>query len=221
MQVRIDSLVFDTSVYPRPAVNEFVIARMLTALQAGAVFPPITIETGTHRVVDGWHRIEMFRRADHSEIEAVEKAYLSEPDLFIDAVRLNIEHGQPLTNYDIRNAIARLQELGCSREQIGDAVRMPLERVDEITKGFAQSTAGEPLALKGGLSHLAGTRLSPRQISAQRRYAGGQATFYARQLIMLLEEDLWRRTPPFETAMDRLCELWQGLRVAEQQQPAE
>ena len=212
MKLAIEKIVIDENIYPRTAVNEFNVAKLVSALSTGTVLPPITVEAKTFRLVDGRHRYEAYKRKKLKTIEAVTKVYANEADLFADAVRNNIGHGQPLDSYTVRSAIIRLTEYGYSKDAISDVVRMPLEQIEKIERGYASEQAsGKPLALKGGLSHLKGTSLTPRQMEVNRHYGGGKATFYLRQLIDLLENDMAPHSDSFVYEMNRLVELWLDL----------
>ncbi len=214
MKVKIDisKIVLDETIYPRSQFNEFLVPRMMAALDAGSKFPPLIVEAGTYRLVDGWHRHEMYRRKGIEKIDVTPKSYLSIADLFADAVRLNIGRGADLTAYDVKSAIAKLEALGYERDKISEIVRIPVEKITEIIKGFAKSEDGEPIALKGGLQHRGGSTLEAHQAGIIRRYGGHQGTFYIRQLIMLIETDMWpRNSSTFSVEMDRLFELWSKI----------
>src|SRR5580765_905255 len=149
MKLAIDKIVIDENIYPRSSVNEFNIAKLVSALSTGTALPPITVEAKTFRLVDGRHRYEAYKRKKLKTIEAVTKVYANEADLFADAVRNNIGHGQPLDSYTVRSAIIRLTEYGYSKDAISDVVRMPLEQIEKIERGYASEQAsGKPLALK-------------------------------------------------------------------------
>jgi hypothetical protein len=214
MKLAIDKIVIDETVYPRNGLSEFNIQRLMLAGEAGAQFPPIVVESRTHRLVDGRHRLEVYRRQNITKIEVIQKTYASDADLFADSVRLNIGHGTPLDQYTIRNAVLRLEQYGYKREQISEVVRLPLEKIEKIERGFANAPDGQPIALKGGLSHLHGETLSKDQQALNRRYSGGKATFHLRQLCALLERDMWPRSGAFEHEMERLIELWRGIKGA-------
>jgi hypothetical protein len=209
MKVALEKLKIDLSIYPRSGLSEFNIGRLVAAIKTGAKLPPIVVESVTFRIVDGRHRTVAHERMEHKSIEVTAKSYKSEADLFADAVRLNVGHGQPLDQYNIRSAIIRLTEYGYTREKISDIVRLPPEQITKIERGFASdSTTGRPIALKGGLSHLAGQKLEESQQKVNRQYGGPKATFYLRQLCELLLNDMWPQTTVFAQEMDRLCELW-------------
>lgn len=209
MKINLTDIVIDESIYPRTQVNIYAVQRMVHAHESGATFPPLVIEAKTRRLVDGRHRYETFKREGVEKVTVTEKAYPNEAELYADAVRLNIAHGQSLDQYSVRSAVAKLIEYGYERAAISEVVRIPVEHLETIVKGFAATPEGQPVALKGGLRHMAGQSLSQEQITINRSYAGGKAAFYARQVADLLAADLWpRESEGFAAQMDRLVELW-------------
>lgn len=214
MKMKLSEIVIDDSIYPRSQVNLYSVQRFVHALESGAKFPPLVIEAGTRRLVDGRHRYVLYDRKGLDKVDVVEKVYASEADLYADAVRLNIGHGQSLDQYSVRAAVARLIEYGYAREAISDVVRVPVDHLEHIVKGFAAAPEGQPIALKGGLRHMAGQTLSREQVAVNRSYAGGKATFYARHIADLLQAELWPRdSEGFATQMDRLVDLWTAIRA--------
>lgn len=217
MKLAIEKIIVDENIYPRSSVNEFNISKLVAALASGVVLPPITVEAKTFRLVDGRHRFEAYKKNKIKTIEVVTKVYKNEADLFADAVRCNIGHGLQLDSYTVRAAVIRLTEYGYSKEAISDVVRMPVEQLEKIERGYASEQAsGKPIALKGGLSHLKGTSLSPQQMQINRHYGGAKATFYIRQICELLENNMAPlESPNFIYEMDKLTDLWLGLKSKE------
>ena len=214
MKLALDKIVIDPSIYPRTRVNLFHVNKLRSALSAGAVFPPLVVERETHRLVDGLHRHGAYKAEGIATVDVVAKKYASEAELFADAVRLNVGHGEPLDQYTVRSAIIRLTEYGFAREQIIEIVRLPPVKLDEIQRGFAYNAENnKPMALKGGLDHMAGARLDPEQQEVNRHYSGQKATFYVRQLCGLLEADMWPvKSENFTHEMDRLVTLWEQIK---------
>jgi hypothetical protein len=211
MKRKIDDLKIDENVYPRNGISDINVYRLISALRTGVKLPPITIEARTLRIVDGRHRYEAYKAEKLKTIEVVEKVYASEADLFADTVRLNVSHGEPLDQFNIRSAIVRLNEYGYSKEKISDVVRLPVPAILKIERGFAtDAETGKPVALKGGLSHLRGMPLDKEQQQVNRHYSGPKAIFYLRQLISLLQNDMAPTSATFATEMDRLFELWRA-----------
>jgi hypothetical protein len=205
-------IVHDKSIYPRSGVSEFNVGRLVAALQTGAKLPPITVDSASKRLIDGWHRFEAYKRLETKSINVTLKTYANEADLFADAVRLNVGHGEPLDNYSINNAIIRLEQYGYHREQISQVVRLPISRIEKIERGFAVNEKGQPLALKGGLSHMSGATLTEQQQIVNRHYSGGRAVFHLRQLSQMLETNMWPQTQTFADEMDRLVKLWSAIK---------
>lgn len=60
--VKIDAVQIDMSVYPREKWNTATVERYADALRAGVKFPPITLEQGTNRLLDGMHRLKAYQK---------------------------------------------------------------------------------------------------------------------------------------------------------------
>jgi hypothetical protein len=207
-KLQMTDIVIDESLYPRSQLNGYGVQRMVDAFRAGAVFPPLVVEAKTNRLIDGRTRYETYLRCAVTEVDCRQKSYPTEADVYADAVRLNTTHGQPLTNYDVRSAVARLEQLHYPHEQIAEVVKVPVERIAELIKGFAHDQAGDLLALKGGLAHLRGETLTAKQVTAQRHYGGAKGVFYVRQVILMIENNLCPKDGPFASELERLVTLW-------------
>lgn len=55
-RIKLDDVKYDGSIYPRVKPSSTVIAEYADALAGGAKFPPIVLEVGTNRLLDGYHR---------------------------------------------------------------------------------------------------------------------------------------------------------------------
>ena len=56
--IEISAIVWDSTIYPRDKWNTSTIERYADAIKAGAQFPPVVVEQGTNRLLDGKHRTE-------------------------------------------------------------------------------------------------------------------------------------------------------------------
>jgi hypothetical protein len=211
MKIKVSKIILDESIYPRSNVSQINVDRLRAALKTGVKLPPLVIEAKTHRLVDGRHRQAAYQQEDIETCEVIEKVYANNAELFADAIRCNIGHGEPLDHYSIRRAILRLTtEYGYERDVVSEIVRLPVPQIEHIEKGFAAKIEdGKPFAVKGGLPHLAGMALSAAQREVVKHYSGGKAIFQARQLADLLEHDMWpRKSAAFAAEMNRLTKLW-------------
>jgi hypothetical protein len=101
-ETKIQDIVWDPSVYPRTKWNTATIDRYADALEAGAIFPPIVIEEGTNRLLDGKHRLEAFKKAERKTIPAVVAAIPDGMTARYFAATLSATHGDRLSNADIK-----------------------------------------------------------------------------------------------------------------------
>jgi len=213
MKLALDKIVIDESLYPRNGVSSFNVKRLINAIETGAKLPPVITENKTCRLVDGRHRYEAFKSKGLKTIEVVEKVYKNEADLYADAVRLNVVHGEPLDLYSIRTAMIRLSSYGYSKEEISEVVRLPIDQITKAERRVAHNEKGEPLALKGGLNHLAGQTLDKHQQEINRRYSGPKALFHLRLIVGLLANNMHPTTVAFADEMDALCKLWHEVKA--------
>jgi hypothetical protein len=214
MKIKLSKIEIDESIYPRSSVSQINVDRLRSALKTGVKLPPLVLEAGSHRLVDGRHRHAAYQQEGIETVEAIEKVYANEAELFADAIRCNIGHGEPLDHYSIRRAILRLiEDYGYKRDAVSEIVRLPTPQIEHIQKGFAAKVEdGKPFAVKGGLPHLAGMALSASQREVIKHYSGGKAVFQVRQLADLLENELWpRNSATFVYEMNRLTKLWLQL----------
>lgn len=100
--VHLDDIVYDAGIYPREKWNTATIARYADALEAGAQFPPIILEEGTNRLLDGKHRLEAHKNAGRGEIEAEWRKVPDGMTARYFAATLSAQHGDRLSNADIK-----------------------------------------------------------------------------------------------------------------------
>lgn len=100
MKIKLNEL--DYGFQTRLAMNEEVVKEYAEAIQAGAVFPPITVVG--NMLVDGYHRIEAMKSLGIEEAEAI----VTEGDRALAlsaALKVNANHGLRRTNADKRHAL--------------------------------------------------------------------------------------------------------------------
>lgn len=214
--VKLSDLVLDYDVYPRNDISSTHVASLCDALEMGDPVPPITVCRKTKRVSDGFHRYKAHERLKRETIEVVERDYKDDAELFRDAVRLNISHGQPFDSYDRKRAILRLSDFGLELRDISDVVRLPVARVQGFIGDCARGFRGQPVVLKSGLASLLARRtLTQRQEKTNEKWSGYQPAYHVNQLVSLLEAEIAPKTPAFVEGMDRLCELWFAFKKKE------
>lgn len=104
--VTLDQIVFDDSIYPRAKWSQATVDRYADALQGDAHFPPIILEAGTHRLLDGKHRCEAYRAAGRKFV-AVDFHEIPEGiPAKLYAAKLSSTHGDPI-KADEKRQVAR------------------------------------------------------------------------------------------------------------------
>ena len=199
-RVPLSALVEDMDLYPRHAVDGQHVASLVNALAAGEKLPPIVADAKSKRITDGWHRARAHRRhsgpACEVDVEMVE--YADEAELLLDAVGRNSAHGRRLDAVDRRRSVLMLRAVGINDTKIGQALRMPAERVERLTISVATTAKSsdqlvpgtQVIALKRSTAHLAGQRLTKQQADVHKTMPGTSLTLIARQLRLALENDL-------------------------------
>jgi ParB-like chromosome segregation protein Spo0J len=159
--ITISDLLLDRSLNPRSHGVDQEVVEFYASIFKDVVWPPILVDRATHKLLDGWHRIEAAKRSGVYTLP-VQWVDAPEEELFALAVKANLGHGVHLTKEERYQAIARLQReawnneriaafLGCSVAMVGKtekaedlrikykvadhpAVTLPIESLIEVTK---------------------------------------------------------------------------------------
>lgn len=138
--ISIDELILTGS--PRSAGEDAEHARALAELDSEAELPPIVVQRGTNRVIDGMHRVRAARLRGERAIRA---RYFDGDDAgaFVLAVRLNVQHGLPLSLADRKSAARRIlrEQPGWSNRAVASVVGLSPKTV-----GALREQCGAPVA---------------------------------------------------------------------------
>lgn len=158
--VTLDEIVFDDSIYPRAAWSKAAVERYADALQSGETLPPIVLEAGTKRLLDGRHRTEAHRLIGRHFIAADFQEIPDGVPAKLYAASLSVRHGEVLADKDKRQVAREIAEsnpdysmvmiasyLAASRQTVSRYVGDLVERRREVRK--AQAT----LLDRAGWSH--------------------------------------------------------------------
>jgi hypothetical protein len=119
--------------------------------------------------------------------------YESEADLFAAAIALNADHGRKLAGQDHSRIVIRARQLGLSLDRVSELLHVPADKLERRTlvgtPAARTADAQSAIPLKRTLAPLNGRALTVAQIEANRKAGGMPATFYVRQISMLLEAD--------------------------------
>ena len=210
-KVKLSEITLDYKVYPRKEIRVPHVANLKDAIEAGEELPPIVIEKGTGRIVDGFHRFEAYKALlkPSAMIPVVEKRYKNDAELFLDSIRLNSEHGLALDRWAKAKCAQKCRDLGLDDKAIAKALRMSVDRIQAmLEKRTARSRNGK-VVLKGSLQFLRGKKLTERQVKANEKVGGFAAGYYVKQVLTFLRGDVIDREN--ENLMELLQELYEEL----------
>ena len=195
-------LIFDFDLYPRNNVDSQNVRYIMDAMKTGIEMPPVVICAKSKRIIDGFHRVKAAIRlnGDDAKIQVIEKTYANEADLFVDAMRYNAAHGSRLDSCDRTRCILISEKLNIPKESIAGALNMSLDKLAALRDTRTAKYGNLNIPIKRTIRHMAGRRLNNRQLEANEHLSGMNQTFYANQLIHLLESDM------LEKDDEKLCE---------------
>ena len=232
--INLADVVLDERIYPRVSHNQHHVTEFAAAMKVGSVLPPITVEEGTNRVVDGWHRVMAARANGEERISAIVRRYASEADLVADSVSANTAHGLRLDSQDQVKCAELGIRYGIPETTLAAALRTSLQHLRAISTRFAtvaEAQAAMPelrhvepvqistselrkvapssqpvtrVPLKASVRHLSGTTITEAQRKAIESAPGQSYLLSVRQVIQALEHDL---LPP----VDQHPALWREL----------
>jgi hypothetical protein len=193
-QIPLDQVVLDFDFYPRHEVTAHTIRDMAEARKAGVEFPPILLDAKSKRVVDGFKRVRLAKRCKDKTISAVLKKYRSERDMFLDAMRHNAQHGQPLDAFDRAHCVILAGNLGISDADVAGALCVTVEKVNALRVKKSAKAGRLSIPIKRTIRHMAGKRLNKQQVDVNRKLGGMDAIWHVRQIVMLIESELIDRS---------------------------
>jgi len=207
---QIASLVLDETIYPRHTVSVANVSAIAEAILAGADIPPILIDSGSNRVIDGFHRVRAFERlyGAEAEIPVVSKRYKDRKAMLTDAIRHNVGRGQDLTRWDSLRCVELAEEVGMPINTLAGLLQWQPERLQAYTESKRGTTLDDrKVMLKRSLRHRVGRPLTEAQEEVNRTSSGMSVLFHINQIVSLLETDMLPESEQVAERLRHLCEL--------------
>ena len=221
IQIKAGEVVLDYNLYSRHQVDSQHVGEIREAIRAGVEMPPIKTDRKSKRATDGFHRTIAYLKENgpNHPIDAIDHPYRDEKAMFLDAMRLNANHGRNLTSFDRAHCILLAKGFGLADKAVAGALSITVDRVQTLIvnktalKGNGKATRKQPdtIAIKRTIGHKAGKSLTKAQQDANKKLGGMNQLFYVNQLIILFEADLVDREN--EDVVERLKKL--GKLIAE------
>jgi len=152
--MQLDEIHVEEKLYPRVHVDFYTVARYINAMKSGAVFPAIRVakssQSGLNVLVDGKHRIEAIRGCKENYIQVDFIEGLTDKEIFIEAVKSNINHGKRFTTQEVTQIAITMQDFNMSLNQISEIIRIPVDKIEPfIAKRIMRiNETGQKIALK-------------------------------------------------------------------------
>lgn len=117
--ISVHDIVFDRTLNPRLHGVDTEVVEFYASIFTEVVWPPILVHRGTHKLLDGWHRVEAAKR-NGTYTMPVLWVDAPEEELFALAVKANLGHGLHLSREERYQAISRLQRESWTDERIAE-----------------------------------------------------------------------------------------------------
>jgi uncharacterized protein DUF4326 len=126
--IPIGEVVFDPTIYPRSELDHPTVGRYREAYMAGEPLPPIVLETGTNRLLDGRHRWISRCEAEYSDVEAVYHAIPPGVDAQLYCAELSVRNGLPVSDLNLKAIARRIYSSGTDETIVEVARRLGRHR---------------------------------------------------------------------------------------------
>lgn len=128
--MRLTEIKLDAELWPRSKEDKETVERYTEIFEE---LPPIAVQKGTGKLIDGWHRFYAASKLGLREMQA-EEVEIPDNLIFGEAVKRNLKHGLPLKGLEREKAILRLSQDGLSARQIAEILQCHHTSVLRILK---------------------------------------------------------------------------------------
>lgn len=210
--LKIKEIERDPEFYPRERTSWIVSYKYSEAMKTGEKFPPIVVAEfdGKFVLVDGWHRIEAHKINKEEFIQAEILTGLTPDQIYVEALRRNTKHGQPLTTTEVASAILKLKSLNVRMIDISKILHMPVNKIEPFIK---KRTVGDDV-LKKPTYHLT-SRLRSLRNPDDLDAIGGMSQVKLIEEVIVLIKNKWinLRDKRVKLKLKELKGLLRGLKV--------
>jgi len=175
--LNIKQIVFDEDLYPRTHTAWQTIYDYQQSMRTGSIFPLITVAKYRNQyvLVDGKHRLEAMRLNKEEVIKAEILIGLTKKQIYIEAVKLNSQHGRPLNVTEKVEIITNLETLGLNIKEISTVIGVPVDKLSKFKASrITEDAFGVKIVIKPALKHFAkdGLVVSEEDVSEQSLIGG-------------------------------------------------
>ena len=192
--ILIKDIVEKKELYPRGNWDWKTSLSYSQAMKTGNKFPSIVVAllNGRYYLIDGKHRIEAYKTCKEKFVTAEVLTNLNENEIYLEAVKRNLNHGRQFSSYDKRNIIIRLQDMNYSKEIISELIQIPIERLEPfVFNSMAYNiTTGQRMALKSAVRNFAQQEVTnDLELNQETINSGGSQVSILNELILLMKNN--------------------------------
>jgi hypothetical protein len=221
-KMNIVDVIADWVIYPRHDVDRVRVNEYSIAMQTGAIFPPIRVDSTSKKIADGFHRLEAYKKNKVEQIDVELYEFQDEAELIWWSINWNAQHGLKLTKYDTGRCLNIGREYGLSDEKIAQALCMTIDKIYSMEKERVRINidTGKPVEVKKVISNITSTHVTPEQIKAQKPFNAMGATYTIERACDVLICNLLQtseRTINDVIKLEKACQEWleiNGLKEA-------
>ena len=217
---KLSELVLDDKVQPRSAVSRTTVSRVRSAIRNGEVIPPPLVDERTNTLVDGRarHRAYLQEHGEEYAIEVELRSFTKRRQMLEEAARINVRHGEPLSEIDRLRTALHLRQMGSTTKTICRVLNISPEELKARAEGriatlVPDKSDPEPrpreVVLPNLAAHKAGQEITTDQYEAIRKCSGPDQRCSAENLLRLLNHDLLDLDDPL--LMRALRTLYENL----------
>jgi ParB-like chromosome segregation protein Spo0J len=138
--MRLTEIKLDADLWPRSREEKETVDHYVEIFEE---LPPIAVQRGTGKLIDGWHRFYAASKLGLSDVQ-IEEVDVPDNLLFAEAVKRNLKHGVPLKRQERERAIIKLSQDGLSIRQICEVLGCGIGSVSRVLKAAKAETGSVP-----------------------------------------------------------------------------
>jgi len=206
----IKQIICNEELYPRINYGWQTAYDYAMSMKAGADFPPIIIaeHKGQYLLVDGKHRLEAHKINKENSIQCKILTGLSWDDIFVEAIKRNIENARPFSPQEKARIAKKLQGMDFTDVQISEIVQIPMEKLTKfIADRVTNTISGEQLILKSPIKNLAGETVEDIIGKEQHILSATSQAQLLSQMVFMLETNSFQRIPRITNRLKHIRKL--------------
>lgn len=194
-QVELQHVIADTSLQVRKEINGWFVSKLVQVLKSGNKFHDDIMVLPDMRIISGFTRYEAYKKVLEPTDKITIRIYpaKNDRDAYCKAVEENINHGQPLQEFEKKAIRRNLQNQGWQDEKISKFLGISLDRFNHwdakqviVSIGEGKKAKQEKRDVKPGV-YLPG-KITEEQYKSHVDHHAISVVFHARQIIGRLKD---------------------------------